>query len=85
MAIAKADQPQEVEGDAGEQREGRHQLERVIDVAECLLQAEGEEDDPGDHREVQVRVGVSREFVALRGPRERGRAAGPETSATTSK
>ena len=57
--------PQQVDGDTAEQRERRHQLELGVDVGERLLQAEGEQHDPGHHRQVEVVERVARELVAL--------------------
>ena len=37
----------------------------VVDVGERRLQPERDEDDAGDHREVEVRVGVARQLVLL--------------------
>ena len=67
-----------------EHRGGDDGAQLVLDVADGLLQTEGEENDAGDHREVEVRVGVAAALVALpvgRKPREIRSA----TSATTSK
>ena len=54
---------EQVEGGAAEQGERGHGLERLVDVAECLLHPQGDEHDPGDHHEVQVGVGVARHLV----------------------
>ena len=48
-----------VERDAAAERDRRHELERLADVAERLLDADREEDDPGDHRQVEVAVRVA--------------------------
>ena len=40
-------------------------LQRIVDVLERLLDPERDQDDPGDHQEVQVRVGVARHLVLL--------------------
>ena len=47
------------EGDCG------HRVERLTDVADRRLEAEGEEDDAGDHQQVEVAVGVQGEPVQL--------------------
>ena len=62
----------------------RHELQRVLDVAERLLHAERDQHDAGHHREVQVGVRVARDLVLLAPlrPRKSRRSA---TSATTSK
>ena len=54
---------------------GRHGLERVADVRQRLLQADGDQDDAGHHRKVEV---ASRSRVlsrSARGPLRRGEAA----------
>ncbi|HSH33603.1 MAG TPA: hypothetical protein VLB31_08275, partial [Actinomycetota bacterium] len=61
--------PQQEERDPpvqGRQRErieclGQRVVARVTDVLQHLLQAEREQDDAGDHRQVPVAVGVARE------------------------
>ena len=42
-----------------------HGVERLAEVVERRLEAEGEEDDAGDHRQVEIAVGVQREPVQL--------------------
>src|SRR4051794_10020149 len=66
VAPAECDVREQVDRRAAEQRGGGHDLQRVLDVAERLLQAEGPEHDAGDHREVQVGERVARDLVALR-------------------
>ena len=39
--------------------------ERLGDVLERVLETQGDEHDPSDDREVQVRVGVARELVLV--------------------
>ena len=56
---------EQVERRAAEQRDRGHERQRIADVGERLLQPEREQHDPGDHREVQVGVGVARDLVAL--------------------
>ena len=73
----------EVERDAAAQADGRDGLQRLVDVPERLLDAEREQHDPGDHRQVQVGVGVARDARALR--RRRASKRRSATSATTSK
>ena len=65
VAPAERDVGEQVERCAAEQRDRRDQLERVLDVLERLLHAERDQHDPGDHREVQERVGVARDPVLL--------------------
>ena len=65
VAEAERDVGQEVQGGSAEQREGVHRVEGLIHVGEGLVEAEGREHDAGDHREVEVRVGVAGEGVAL--------------------
>ena len=43
----------EVERGAAEQRDRRHDLERLADVPERLLEAQRQQHDPGHHRQVQ--------------------------------
>ena len=50
-------------------RHGRDSPQWIPDVAEGLLDAEGGEDDPCHHRQVQVAVGVSRQPRPLLSPR----------------
>ena len=64
-SVKKRDVPEQVQRGAAAERHGRHGLELVADVVERRLQAEGEEDDAGDQRQVQVAVGVQREPVQL--------------------
>ena len=49
----------EVERDAAAERDRRDRLERVADVRHRLLDADREEDDAGDHRQVEVAVRVA--------------------------
>ena len=63
------DVPGEVEGGAAAERDCRHRVELLADVTDRRLQAECEEDDPGDHRQVEVAVGVQRKPVQLQAPR----------------
>jgi hypothetical protein len=53
--------PEEVERDTPAQRHGRDRPERAPDVGQGLLDAEGDEDYPRNHRQVQQAVGVSRQ------------------------
>ena len=64
MPVAEADQAEQVDGDAADQGEGGDVLERVGRVSDGLLQAERQEDDPGDQQEVDVGVGVAGELVS---------------------
>ena len=66
-----SDVGQEVEGEAAAERGGRDHGQRLIDVRDGLLEAEGEQDDPGDHRQVQVAVEVARELGLRRAARPR--------------
>ena len=50
----------EIERDAAAERHRRHELEGVAHVGERLLHPDCEEDDPSDHREVEIAVRVSR-------------------------
>jgi hypothetical protein len=64
---------EQVGRDPAEEREPVHAVEGIVDVRERVLEAKGDEHDPGDHRVVQVRIGVAGERVALasrRGPRQ---------------
>ena len=72
VAVAKRDVREQVDRRAAEQRGGRDELQRVLDVAERLLHAERDEHDPRDHREVQVGVGVARHLVLLAPDRRLG-------------
>ena len=65
VSVPEGDVREQVDGDPAKQREGRHDLQRVADVAERLLQPERDEDDPGDHRQVEVGVGVAGQLVLL--------------------
>ena len=64
--------------------------QRLVHVAERLLQPERDEHDAGDHREVEVGVGVARDLVRSR-PRRRWTAGAPRparrrrSTATTSR
>ena len=55
----------QVDREAADQRERGNDLQRVVDVLDRLLQPERDEHDPGDHRQVQVRVGVAGDLVLL--------------------
>jgi hypothetical protein len=50
---------EEVEGGAAGEPDCGHRVERLAAIAERRPEAEGEEDDAGDHRQVEVAVGVS--------------------------
>ena len=65
VAEPQGDVREEVDRDTTQEREGVLTVEGVVDVHQRVLDAKGGEDDPGDHGEVQVRVGVARERVAL--------------------
>ena len=65
MAEAKRDVSEQVEGNPAKKREGGQRVERVVHLAQRLLQAERDEHDAGDHREVQVGVGIAGQFVSL--------------------
>ena len=67
MAVAEGDQAEQVDGEAAEQGEGGDVVEVLVVVGDRRLQAEGDEDDPGDHQQVDVGVGVAGELV-LRPP-----------------
>ena len=56
---------EQVEGGAAAEAERRNRVELVADVCERRLHREGEEDDAGDHRQMQVRVDVARKGDAL--------------------
>ena len=64
-AASRPGQASQVEGGAAAERHRGHRVERLTDVAERRLEAEGEEDDAGNHRQVEVAVGVQREPVQL--------------------
>ena len=66
---------EQVERGAAEHRDRRHELQRVVDVPERLLEPEREQHDAGDHREVQVGEGVARDLVALAARRRASRGA----------
>jgi hypothetical protein len=53
------------EGDACAESDGGNGTERSADVMECRLEAEGEEDDARDHRQVEVAVSVARDSRPL--------------------
>jgi hypothetical protein len=44
---------------------GRDDVERLVDVVKRRLEAKREEDDAGDHRQVEVAEGVEREPCLL--------------------
>src|SRR6266545_8179905 len=67
---------QEIEGEAAAERGCRDHTQRLIDVLDGFLQAECEQDDPGDHRQVQVAVEVARELGLRRTTRPRQLALG---------
>jgi hypothetical protein len=50
--------PEEVERDAATERHGRDRPQRLSDVGQSLLDAEGGEDYARHHRKVQVAVGL---------------------------
>ena len=52
---------EEVQRSPAAERHPGHGVERVADVMERRLEAEREQDDAGDHRQVEVAVRVSRE------------------------
>src|SRR4029453_6382494 len=56
---------EEVERDAATEPHCGHRVELVADVAKSRLEAESEEDDAGDHREVEIAVRVAREPCLL--------------------
>jgi hypothetical protein len=63
--------PNEVERDAPTQRNRRDRPERIPDVSQGLLDAEGGKDYPCNHRQVQQAVGVSRQPCPLLSLRRR--------------
>ena len=65
VAQAQHDVREEVDRDTAEQGEGMHTIEWIIDVGQRGLESESGEHDPGDHREVQIGIGVAGERVAL--------------------
>ena len=72
-AVAEADKREQVDGGADAEREGRDRVELGVDVGERDLEGEREEDDRGDHRQVQVGVDVAGErdaCLALRSVEE---------------
>ena len=62
---ARGDVGGKVEREAAGQANCRNDLERLVDVGERRLHAEREQDDPGDHRQVEVRVQVARQHRSL--------------------
>jgi hypothetical protein len=52
---------EEVEREPTAERRRGHRGQRLVDVLDRRLEAEREQDDPGDHRLVQVAVVVARE------------------------
>ena len=64
VAQPERDVREQVERDAAEQRGRRLELQRLVDVAHHLLDAEREQLDAGDHRQVQVGERVARQRVA---------------------
>ena len=53
--------PEEIQSGTAAERDRGHRVERLADVADCRPEAEGEEDDASDHRQVEVAVGVERD------------------------
>jgi len=56
---------QQVDRGPAQEGEPGDVVEGLVEVGQGPLQPEGDEDDPGDHREVQIRVGVPGQRVAL--------------------
>ena len=65
VAPPERDVREEVEDEPPEHRDGDLDLQRVVDVLERLLEAERQQHDAGDHRQVQEGEGVPRDLVAL--------------------
>ena len=65
VAQPERDVRQQVEGGAAQHRDRRHQLQGLLHVSQGLLQAERQQHDAGDHREVEIRIGVARDLVSL--------------------
>jgi hypothetical protein len=63
----QADVGEEVKGDSTGERNSRDRWERVADLREHFLEAECEENDAGDHRQMKVRI-ASRASAARAGP-----------------
>ena len=66
---AESDVPRQVERRPSTERDGRHRVERLAHVGEGLPQADGEQDDSGDHRVVEVAVRVACQRRLLSGVR----------------
>ena len=62
---ADAHKREEVERSTAAEADGGNGSELVADMGERRLEREGEDDDPGHHRWVQVRIGVACERGAL--------------------
>jgi hypothetical protein len=56
---------EEIQRGTAAERDGGHRVEPLTDVVDRRLEAEGEEHDAGNHRQVEVAVGVQREPVQL--------------------
>ena len=70
-AYAHGDVREEVERQATAERHGGDRGQRLAELLDRLLEAECEQDDPGDHRQVQVAVEVARKPSAGRAARLR--------------
>ena len=65
VAKPQRDVGQEVDRRPAQQRERVHRVERRVEVRQGLVNSERAEHDAGHHGEVQVRVGVPSQRVAL--------------------
>ena len=68
---AQRDVREEVEREATAECHGGHRVQGLADVLDRRLETKCEQDDPGDHRQVQVAVEVASEPGSLRAARLR--------------
>ena len=60
----EADLSCQVEGSAGAERDSGDEGEVIVEVVERGLQTEGEQDDAGNHRQVEIAVGMQEACLA---------------------